>query len=165
MRLATSDNLQTFLADLVERLDSFAVTLLPPNEGDEIELGRQDDGSLVIDLEARLPAAHRSPDVNLDLFERWAPAGRDTFERTAYRFELRHLDLDYRRAYHRHDVDHFVRSFDVATHEHCETTIGVATCNHYHGAPLVDAVDGFSRLYDLWLTDAKPDCAALRCLA
>lgn len=165
MTLAAADDLITYLADLVERLDSFAVTLLPPNAGEEVGLGQEDDGSLVIDLETRLPVARRSPDVELDLFERWAPAGRDTFERTAYRFELRNRNLGYRRAYHRHDLDHFVRSFDVATHEHCEASIGVSTCSHYHGPPVVDALDAFNRLYDLWLTDAAPDCTALRCLA
>jgi hypothetical protein len=163
--LAAADELVAYLADLVERLDRFAVTLLPPNDGPEIELGQEDDGSLVIDLEGRLPVARRSPDVELDLFERWAPAGRDTFERTAYRFELRNRDLGYRRAFHRHDVDHFVRSFDVATHEHCEASIGVSICSHYHGPPAVDAFDAFNRLYDLWLMDAAPDCTALRCLA
>ena len=164
MTVAASDDLITYLADLVERLDRFAVTLLPPNVGDEVELGREGDGSLVIDLEARLPVARRSPDVELDLFERWTPVGHDAFERTAYRFELRDRDLGHRRAYHRHDVDHFVRSFDVATHEHCETPIGVSACNHYHGPPVVDAFDAFDRLYDLWLTGTTPDCSALRCL-
>ena len=164
MTVAASDDLTTYLADLVERLDRFAVTLLPPNAGDVLELGRQDDGSLVIDLEARLPVARRSPDVELDLFERWTPVGQDRFERTAYRFELRDRDVGFRRAFHRHDVDHFVRSFDVATHEHCETPIGVATCSHYNGPPVIDAFDAFNRLYDLWLTGTTPDCTALRCL-
>ena len=165
MTLASADDLITYLADLVGRLDSFAVTLLPPNAREEIGLGQEEDGSLVIDLEARLPVARRSPDVELDLFERWTPAGRDTFERTAYRFELRNRDRGYRRAYHRHDVDHFVRSFDVATHEHCEAAIGFSICSHYRGLPVGDAVDAFDRLYNLWLTDAAPDCSALRCLA
>jgi hypothetical protein len=161
---ATADDLITYLAGLVERLDSFAVTLLPPNAGEEVGLGREADKSLVIDLETRLPVARRAPDVELDLFERWTPARGDTFERTAYRYELRHRELGYRRSYHRHDVDHFVRSFDVATHEHCEASIGVSICSHYHGPPVVDAFDAFNRLYDLWLTGTAPDCTALRCL-
>lgn len=164
MTPVTTDDLLTYLADIVERLESLSVTLLPPNAGDELELGQEDDGSLVIDLEARLPVARRSRDVELDLFERWDSAASDTFERTAYRFELRHHGLEYRRAYHRHDVDHFVRSFDVATHEHCEATLGVATCSHYHGAPIPDAFRAIDRLYDLWLTDTTPDCSVLWCL-
>lgn len=164
MTLASTDDLATYLADLVERLDRFAVMLLPTRSGDAIELGQEDDGSLVIDLEARLPVARRSPEVAFDLFERWAPAGGDSFERTAYRFELRNHDIGYRRAYHRHHVDSFVRAFDVATHEHCEAPIGFSTCSHYHGPPVVDAFDAFDRLYDLWLMDAAPDCSALRCL-
>ena len=165
MTPVTGDGLFTYVADLVEQLDRFAVTLLPPNAGDDVALGREVDGSLVIDLECRFPVARRSPDVELDLFERWSPAGNDAFERAAYRFELRHRGLDYRRAYHRHDVDHFVRMFDVATHEHCESTMGVAACSHYYGRPVADAIDGFNGLYDLWLTDTKPDCGAIQCLA
>ena len=164
MTLAAADDVIGYLADLVERLDRFALTLLPPNAGEHVALGQEVDGSLVIDLETRLPVGRRSSGVELDLFERWAPAGRETFERTAYRYELRHHDIGYRRAYHRHDVDHFVRAFDVATHEHCEAPIGGSTCSHYQGPPVVDAFDGFNRLYDLWLTDAAPDCTALRCL-
>ena len=164
MTIATADDLVRYLSDLVERLDRFAVTLLPPNAGEEIGLGREDDGSLVIDIEAHLPVARGSPDVELAIFERWARADQDTFERTAYRFELRNRALGYRRAYHRHDVDHFARLFDVATHEHCEASIGLSTCSHYHGTPVSDAFDAFDRLYDLWLTGAAPDCTALRCL-
>lgn len=164
MTTATTDDLITYVADLVERLDRFAVTVLPPNERDEVELGVEDDGSLVVDLECRLPAESRSENVVLDLFERWSPVGRDSFERSGYSFELRHGELGYRRAFHRHDVDHFVRACDVATHEHCESTVGVVVCGHYFGPPAADAFDAFDRLYDLWLTNVPPDCSALRCL-
>jgi hypothetical protein len=54
--------------------------------------------------------------------------------------------------------------FGVATHEHCEATMGVAVCGHYYGGPLADAFEGFRRLYDTWLTDQGPDCLALICL-
>lgn len=164
MTTATTDGLITYYADLLERLDRFAAMVLPPNDGDEAELARASDGSLLLDLEARLPVGRHSADVELDLFERWAPAARDTFERSEYRFELRHRGLDYRRAYHRHDVDHFVRAFDVATHEHCETPIGIAACGHYAGAPVANAIEAFDSLYDLWLTGAPPECGSLRCL-
>jgi hypothetical protein len=52
----------------------------------------------------------------------------------------------------------------VATHEHCESTMSVETCGHYHGLPVRDAFDAFHRLYEVWLTDERPDCRSLTCL-
>lgn len=164
MTSATTGDLLGYLADLVERLERYAVTVLPPDDGDEITLGREATGDLVIDLETRLPVPPRTADVVLDLFERWSPAGLDRWSRIDYRYELRHHELGYRRAFHRHDTASFVRLYDVATHEHCESTIGLATCEHYYGEPVADAFDGFERLYELWLADRTPDCSNLRCL-
>lgn len=141
-----------------------AITVLPPNDTDEIELGHEADGSLLIDLECRAPASRRSAPVDIDIFERWRAIGQDQYERADYKFELRHHELDYRRAFHRHDVEHFLAAFDVATHEHCEVTMGNVACGHYGGDPVVDAHDGFERIYDVWLANTKPVCAALPCL-
>ena len=162
--IATQDILLTYLADLVEDIERFAVSVLPAKASDEIALGREQDGALVIDLECRPPVSPGSLEVHIDIFERWRPTGLDRYERVAYRFELRHYDLRYRRAFHRHDVEHFLRAFDVATHEHCEATIGQPVCDHYFGEPIRDARDGFMRLYALWLSDEKPDCSLLPCL-
>lgn len=162
--IATADALLTYLADLVEQIERFAVTVLPPNDVDEIALGEEEDGSLVIDLECRPPLPRRSAEVEIEIFERWRPMGHDRFERVDYKFEIRHHELSYRRAFHRHDAERFLRAFDVATHEHCEATLGYPTCDHYFGEPVVDASDGFRRVYELWLTDARPDCPALSCL-
>ena len=162
--IATADALLTYLADLVEGIERFGVTVLPPNDSDEISLGREDDGSLVIDLECRPPLSRRSADVRMVIFERWRPTGGDRYERGDYAFETRHEELQYRRAFHRHDAEGFLRAFDVATHEHCEATLGHAVCAHYFGEPVVDAAEGFMRLYELWLSDEKPACSALRCL-
>ena len=49
MTLASTSELLTYLADLVEELERYAVTLLPPGDRDEITLKRERDGSLVID--------------------------------------------------------------------------------------------------------------------
>ena len=162
--IATGDALLTYVADLVWEIERFAVTVLPPNDSDEITLGREDDGALVIDLECRPPRSRRSADVHLGIFERWCPTGVDRYERVDYRFEIRHDELQYRRAFHRHHVERFLRAFDVATHEHCEATIGVVTCDHYFGEPVARASEGFMRLYELWLSDEKPDCSVLPCL-
>ncbi|MBI3745187.1 MAG: hypothetical protein HY264_01420 [Chloroflexi bacterium] len=162
--IATADELLSYLADLVEEIEWMAVTVLPPNNKDEIELGREPDGSLVIDLECQPPARRRSAPVDMDIFERWRSIGQGHYERSDYQFELRHHELDYRRAFHRHDEEHFLAAYDVATHEHCEVTMGNVACGHYGGDPVVDAHDGFARIYDAWLANAKPDCAALACL-
>ncbi|MHB8398461.1 MAG: hypothetical protein ACYDCI_05940 [Candidatus Limnocylindrales bacterium] len=162
--IASADALLAYLADLVEQIERLAVTVLPPNDADEIELAREDDGSLVIDLECRPPLPPRSADVEIEIFERWRPIEHDRYERVDYKVEIRHHELGYRRAFHRHDAEHFLRAFDVATHEHCEATLGYDTCGHYFGDPVVDARDGFRRVYELWLTDEKPDCSSVPCL-
>ena len=162
--IATSDELLTYLADLVEEIERLAVTVLPPNAGDAIELGREPDGSLVIDLECRPPASRRSAPIDMEVFERWRSIGQDVYERSDYKFELRHRGLDYRRAFHRHDAEHFLDAYDVAMHEHCEATLGHVVCGHHGGEPVADAHDGFERIYDAWLANTKPNCNALPCL-
>lgn len=164
MTLASTDDLVAYLGDLVEELERYAVTLLPPADRDEITLGRDPSGSLVIDLRGRLPTARRSREVDLELFERWQPVGRKELACVEYAYELRHHEIGYRRAFHRHDEDYFVRMHGVVTHEHCESTLGVAVCSHYHGPPLADAFDGFRRLYATWLTGERPDCLGLTCI-
>jgi hypothetical protein len=66
-----------------------------------------------------------------------------------------------RRALHRHDDEYFVRIHDVATHEHCESTMGHIACAHYSGLPVSGAIDGFRRPYNVWLSNGKPDCSQL----
>jgi hypothetical protein len=164
MTLASKDDLLSYLADLIEEVERFAVTVLPPADGDEVVLGEEAGGSLVIDIGGRLPVSRSSRSVDLDLFERWQPSGPDRWACVEYRYELRHHELGYRRAFHRHDVDACVSAFGVATHEHCESTMGVAVCGHYFGRPVRDASDGFRRLYDTWLAGRKVDCSPLTCL-
>ena len=98
------------------------------------------------------------------LQERWGPTAQDEWVLVEYGYELRHHELDYRYALHRHDVGYFVRAHDVATHEHCEATMGHAVCGHHAGEPVNGAIDGFRRLYGIWLSNTKPDCTRLRCL-
>lgn len=161
--IATEDGLLTYFADLIEEIERLAVTVLPPNHADVVSIGREKD-ALVIDLECRPPLSRRSTDVLIAIFERWRQTGSDHYERLDYKFEIRHNELQYRRAFHRHDAEHFLRTSDVATHEHCEGTMGYVTCDHYFGEPVGDAQEGFMRLYALWLSDEKPDCSKMRCL-
>lgn len=164
MSQATRDELLTYLANLVEHLERFAVTVLPPDEGEHISLGRETDGSLAIDLSARLPVSRRSIDVDLSIFERWRPMRSGEWELAEYAYELLDHGASYRRAFHRHDVDAFVRAYGRATHEHCEATLGLVICGHYAGIPVEDAFDGSERLYGTWLAGERPDCSALTCL-
>jgi hypothetical protein len=161
--IATGDGLLTYFADLIETIERFAVTVLPPNDADDVSIGRE-NGALLIDLECRPPLPRRSADVLIVVFERWLQVGPDRYERLDYKFEIRHDELQYRRAFHRHDAEHFLGAYDVATHEHCEATMGYSACDHYFGEPIRHAAEGFMRLYELWLTDEKPDCSKLPCL-
>lgn len=164
MTVASTDELLVYLADLVDELERYAVTVLPPADREAITLGRERTGNLVIDLEGRLPTPARSGTVDLDLFERWRPMGAHEWARVEYAYELRHHELRYRRAFHRHDEARFLRAYGVATHEHCEATMGTETCGHYFGQPVMDVFDGFRRLYATWLTGQTPDCNASDCL-
>ena len=163
MITASTDELHAYLADLIETVERYGATVLPPNDAYEVYLGR-DGTDLVVDLATRLPTGPRSRPVDLVLRERWRPIETGRMALAEYGYELRDHQLDYRRALHRHDADHFVRSFDVAVHEHCEATMGHETCAHYAGEPVAGAIDGFFRLYREWLAGARPDCSALRCL-
>jgi hypothetical protein len=160
---ASTDDLIMYIADLVETVERFGAVALPPSDGDEIVL-EQDGSDLIFELATRLPVDRRSRDVDLVFAERWRPAGRETWELVEYAYELRHHELGYRRALHRHDEEQFVKHFDVATHEHCEKALGYPVCGHYFGEPVAGAIHGFHRLYGIWLTNQKPACSDLHCL-
>ncbi len=155
-------DLASYLVEIVNWGERLAITFVGVE--DELVLGREPDGALVIDLGGRLPTGPGTNAPELDVFERWRLAPGRGYTRSEYRFELRHHELDYRRALHRHDEEHFARQYQVATHEHCEAVMGVEACGHYFGFPVQSAIDGMSRLYEVWLQDRKPDCSALRCL-
>lgn len=160
---ATTDELLTYVADLIETVERYGATVLPPNDAPDVAL-EQDGNRLLLELGTRLPVDRRSKDVDLSLSERWTPQGSDAYVLDEYGYELRDLELDHRRALHRHDVEYFIRSYDVATHEHCEATLGHEVCSHYAGPPASGAIDGFLRLYGVWLAGTKPHCSSLRCL-
>jgi hypothetical protein len=158
----TTDELLTYLADLIEIVERFGAVVLPPYDADDVAW-QQDGPELTFELATRLPVDRRSREVDLVFTERWRPGGRK-WELAEFAYELRHHQLDYRRALHRHDEAQFVKRFDVATHEHCETPMGLAACGHYFGEPVTGAIDGFYRLYGIWLSGQQPDCSELHCL-
>jgi hypothetical protein len=160
----TEADLAAYLSAIVQWGERYAVTFVGIDEDDGLALGREPDGALVIDLEGRLPNPPRTRPDEIDVFERWRTVPGQGLVRVDYSFELRHRTLDYRRALHHHDEQHFVRQYQVATHEHCEATMGFVACGHYFGFPVQSAIDGMTRLYDTWQSGAKPDCSDLRCL-
>ena len=120
---------------------------------------------LCMDLAVHPPVGRRARLVEIVLRERWRAVGSDRWELAEYGYELRHHELTYRRALHRHDVNNFVRTYGVATHEHSEAAMGNPAFGHYlTNPPCRGALDGFDRLYGVWLAGTKPDCSQLRCL-
>lgn len=160
---ATTDELLDYLADVIERAERFGAAVLSPNGAETVAWERADD-ELSMEITVHPPVGSRSRLVEIALRERWRAVGGDRWELAEYGYDLRDHELDYRRALHRHDVDHFVRIYGVATHEHCEATMGNPACGHYLANPCRGARDGFDRLYALWLTGMKPDCSQLQCL-
>ena len=159
---ATTGQLLGYLADVIERAERYGAIVEPPYHAPEVEWGRVGD-DLVMDLGIRLPL-DRQTRTQITLQERWRPIGHDQWELAEYGYELRDFELGYRRAFHQHDLDYFVRRFGVASHEHCDAVMGCETCGHYAGAPCYGALDGLERLYVVWTAGAKPDCSRLRCL-
>ncbi len=159
----STDELLDYLADVIERAERFGATVMPPHDAETVAW-EHDDDELAMDLAIHPPVATRSRLVEITLRERWRAIAGGRWELADYAYELRDDELDYRRALHRHDVDHLVRACGVATHEHCEATMGHPMCGHYEANPCRGALDGFERLYGVWLTGTKPDCSQLRCL-
>jgi hypothetical protein len=159
---ATTDELLAYLADVVDRAERYGATVQPPDS--ETVAWFRDGEELVMDLLVYPPVSRRSKGVEITLQERWRPRSPDRWELAEYGYELRNYELDYRRAFHQHDVEQLVRASGVAAHEHCEATIGHAACGHYGGEPCRGALDGLERLYVIWTEGTKPDCARLRCL-
>jgi hypothetical protein len=163
MITASTSELLEYLAHVIVEMERYGATILPADGGDELDWLRRGD-DLMMDVTVWLPADRRSRPADLVLRERWRSHGRDEWQMVEYGYELRDQGLGYRRALHRHDDEYFVRSYGVATHEHCESTMGYETCGHYQGEPASGALDGFLRLYGVWLTGQKPDCSTLQCL-
>lgn len=128
----------------------------------EPELTYEQEGSLSFRITASLPDSGIPDQALMDLAERWIPAGAE-YERVEYGYDLIDHPRNRRRAYHRHDVPHFLSAFDVAVHEHCEELLREPTCNHYAGDPVLDAYAGTDLLMRAW-TDGPLGCSELRCL-
>jgi hypothetical protein len=106
---ATTDEILDYLADVIERAERFGATVLPPNDAETVAWERDGD-DLFMDLAVHPPVGRRARLVEIILRERWRAVGSDRWELAEYGYELRHHELAYRRALHRHDVDYFVRT-------------------------------------------------------
>jgi hypothetical protein len=127
-------------------------------------LDEYDDGALVFDLSGDLPGPDRPAPTAVVLRETWMPVATNRYRRAEYAYELIEHPLGRRRAFHAHDRSHFVDTFDVATHEHCEESLGAPTCEHYFGLP-VDAYAAVQRLMVAWGRPGPLGCDDLRCIA
>lgn len=120
-------------------------------------------GARWFEIRADLPGVG-APSSTVRVYEVWRPVDGNRFERSDYEYELLDRVRGFRRAFHLHDRQAFVRRFDVVVHEHCESPIGAATCDHYAGFPVRDAFAGLELLIDAWVDPERPDCDEMACL-
>lgn len=161
MRL-TSAGLDDYVADLAELAERYGIALSLA-DGDSLTLEIEANGLRRVLVSGALPAGRRSGHSSVEVAETWRPVGPDSYERSAYRYELLERERDFRRAFHRHDEDLFARRYGVVVHEHCEAPIGAAPCAHPFGAPVRDGYRAIELLMSAWVAD-PPHCASLPCL-
>ncbi|MBA3779599.1 MAG: hypothetical protein H0X16_09950 [Chloroflexi bacterium] len=162
MRL-TEQQLADYLADLAELLERHGVGL-DLLEDERLDLDAGPAGSRSFEIVGFLPDGRRPPLSTLTLREQWRATSDATFERAEYEYELLDHERGFRRAFHLHDADYFVRVFLVAVHEHCERPVGSAHCPHFAGEPIRDGYAAAMRLIELWMDPAVPNCNHLSCL-
>lgn len=162
MRLTTPE-LEDHVASVALLLERFGVNLdLGTHE--ELLLQRSPSGARWFAFRGLLPGERHSAGSIVGLREIWRPTNAEHLERAEYAYELLDHELDFRRAFHLHDAEAFVRRFQVVVHEHCERPIGTALCDHLAGSPVKDAYKAVTLLLDAWVDPAVPDCAGLPCL-
>jgi hypothetical protein len=155
--------LEGYVANTALLLERYGVVLeLEPDEA--LELDESETGRLSFSVRGFLPDGRRPPGAIVDVREIWRPTAVGPYERSDYAYELLDHERDFRRAFHLHDAEVFVRRHDVVVHEHCERPIGNAPCAHVSGFPVRDAFAGVERLLDAWLDPQIPDCDAFECL-
>lgn len=97
--------------------------------------------------------------ARIELREALAPHGDgSTCQTSQYEYELIDVAGDFRRAFHFHDAEWFLREYVVAVHEHCDQPLKSATCTHYSGTPIKDSYAGATRLLDAW-TEGPIHCS------
>lgn len=163
MRLSISD-LEDYLSRVAERLERYGV-VLDLEAAAPLVLDESPSGAMSFELRGFLSDGRVPPLAVVEVRERWRRLAPDRVERWEYEFELLDHERGFRRAFHLHDGEYFVRQFHVVVHEHCENPIGVAPCAHVAGVPVRDGYRGVDLLLEAWIDPSPPDCEAMDCLA
>jgi hypothetical protein len=162
MRLSIAD-LEDYLSRVAELLERYGVVLdLDPTA--ELVLEESPSGAMSFALRGFLPDGRDPPLSVLEVRERWRQVAPDKVERWDYEYELLDHERGFRRGFHLHDRQDFVRRFDVVVHEHCERPIGTAHCAHIEGSPVRDGYRGVELLLEIWMNPGIPDCLEMPCL-
>ena len=162
MQLSIAE-LEAYLSRIAELLERYGV-VLDVEPTDSLVLDESPSGAMSFALRGFLPDGRLPPLSVLEVRERWRRLAPDELERWEYEFELLDHERGFRRAFHLHDSEDFIRRFHVVVHEHCEKPIGMAPCAHLAGSPLRDGYRGVELLIAAWTDPILPDCAALPCL-
>lgn len=120
-------------------------------------------GAIRLVFDGRLPDAGLPQPARLAVHEWWSPVAGKYWERTGYAYDLIDYANSFRRAFHWHDGEYFVRRFRVVVHQHWEARIGRAPCPHYECSPVADAFRGIEILLSIWQMGSA-GCHALHCL-
>ncbi len=162
MRLSYED-CEDYLGRVAALLEQFGLIFSKPAEGEDLVLETTTTGVLSYELLGELVDPDGGVPARVEIREEFTSIRPDDYERTRYEYELRDEARGYRRAFHLHFPEAFMRTYLVVVHEHCERPIGSGQCEHYEGSPVKDAFAGVQILFDVW-TDDPPDCGRLRCL-
>ena len=155
--MVTLLELRRYLGDLSVILWNYGAEFPTPT------LDPYDDGSYGFEFSALLPSYAASKPAVVKMMETWEPVRGGRYARVEYGYDFVEHPLDRRRAFHRHDEEHFLREFGVAVHEHCEEVLGQPACDHYMGLP-VDGYEAIGRFMALWGQPEPLGCSALRCM-
>lgn len=162
MQLSIAE-LEVYLSRVAELLERYGVVLdFEPT--DSLVLDESPSGAMSFALRGFLPDGQFPPLSVLEVRERWRRLAPDQLERWEYEFELLDHERGFRRAFHLHDSQEFIRRFHVVVHEHCEQPIGTAPCTHMAGPPVPDGFRGVELLLAAWIDPILPDCEAMPCL-
>jgi hypothetical protein len=155
--MATRRELQQYLGSLSAILWNYGATLPVPT------LDRYDTGGLGFSFMAKMPGPDVPQPAQISMSEVWEPVRRGDFRLRSYAYDFIDHPLNRRRAFHRHDAEHFAREFGVLVHEHCEEQLGAPLCGHYYGLPIdgFQAIGAFTRL---WGQPLPLGCDRLACM-
>lgn len=123
-----------------------------------------DSGYIAFDVAGTVVDADGTVDTEIRLGEIWRPLSERRWERDEYTYDLIDRGRARRRAFHLHDRALSEAHLRSHVHEHCEETMGAATCGHYLGRELLDGFVAIELLMAAWLEPRALGCANLVCL-